>query len=467
MHTARAHGFNNVHDYLIHRITGESPEIIAERKRGKAWCQTSELSLTERLKLEDEHVERMKCVKSAAEIGLRKRPSFTLSDSRRQNISTTKDSKLHPGSFFENDKYAIMPYDRYAIFPYAVPLPANIVPAQGNFLGLNTQYRPAPMQFQEMGIPYPITFVPYAPHVHVDSYRWHWQFVHVKEEPVECSRPESPPEEKGFICTKILKGEQLEKLKNVPDQSPEAKEKLLREAKKDVEACWNRPSESLKDSSQVCQPNIFLVPHNDCQTALSMVSSDLGKHPSTGHLKVRKGSPICNLQEKKIKHQIADLNLNGNIVREQTTLHVFESAYGGESVTGVLQHREVDLTRYPNRSLDIKNTCLSRMLESTVALSGSRVLQNVKVKEECEDPIILSHFDSARDKVFASHQLDENIQGFVINKDNDDHSTNIYEVILNFLFILCVFVCVWRRRIHHPLKLNVLVSALLPILEWY
>ena len=129
------------------------------------------------------------------------------------------------------------------------------------------------MQIQEMEMPYPITLVPYTPHVHIDSYRWHWQFVHVKEEAVECLRTESSREEKGFICTKILKGEQLKKQKNLPDQSLEPKDFLLRDLKMAEEAHQNkRSSESLKDSEQVYQPNVVLVPPDDHQTILSMVA---------------------------------------------------------------------------------------------------------------------------------------------------------------------------------------------------
>lgn len=36
---ARLEGFSNVHDYLIHKQTGEKPETIAARKHQYAWCR--------------------------------------------------------------------------------------------------------------------------------------------------------------------------------------------------------------------------------------------------------------------------------------------------------------------------------------------------------------------------------------------------------------------------------------------
>ncbi|KAI5068472.1 hypothetical protein GOP47_0016817 [Adiantum capillus-veneris] len=38
----RAHGFDNVHDYLIHLETGESAYMISARKSGKGWCSSYE-----------------------------------------------------------------------------------------------------------------------------------------------------------------------------------------------------------------------------------------------------------------------------------------------------------------------------------------------------------------------------------------------------------------------------------------
>lgn len=35
---ARARGFTNVHDYLIHLETGEAPDTIGDRKRGHEWA---------------------------------------------------------------------------------------------------------------------------------------------------------------------------------------------------------------------------------------------------------------------------------------------------------------------------------------------------------------------------------------------------------------------------------------------
>ncbi|CAM6110191.1 unnamed protein product [Calypogeia fissa] len=38
--TAREHGFSNVHDYLVHLETGESPAAITSRKHGRGWTAT-------------------------------------------------------------------------------------------------------------------------------------------------------------------------------------------------------------------------------------------------------------------------------------------------------------------------------------------------------------------------------------------------------------------------------------------
>ena len=164
----------------------------------------------------------------------------------------------------------------------------------------------------------------------------------------------------------------------------------------------------------------------------------MGKHPSTDNLKALKSSAICNIQQNKTKHEIEDLNLDGNVAEEQKTPHVFKSdltKHRGEFITGILQHKEVDQTRAPKEKSDIKNTHSSLTLESTVALSGIPVSHNVKVKEECEDPISLSHLDITKDKLCASHQLDKQFQGFVINRNNDGHSTNTSKVTFNFFFI--------------------------------
>lgn len=35
--TARSAGFDNVHDFLIHLVTGDASEVIAQRKEGHEW----------------------------------------------------------------------------------------------------------------------------------------------------------------------------------------------------------------------------------------------------------------------------------------------------------------------------------------------------------------------------------------------------------------------------------------------
>jgi hypothetical protein len=307
------------------------------------------------------------------------------------------------------------------------------------------QYRSPSIQLQEMEMSYPSTLVPYAQHVHVDSYQWYSQFIHVKEEAIECLGSESPPEEKGFIYTKILQDEQLRK-QNIPDQSLVEKEQLLGE-RKAGDACWNRSLEFFQDSEQVGQPNVVVASHNDCQTSLSMASAEATKHQSNDDLKSSKGSSICSLQGKKINHQIKDFSLDVSIDREEKPLFAFECTIaknGGESVTGISQHGEVDLIRDLNKSSNAKDANVSHVLEYGVASSGAPVLQNVKVKDEFEDPILLSHISCERDKVLPSHQLDEKFQGFVINKGNNDLCPTTSKVILNFLFIS---LCVRRRRV--------------------
>lgn len=93
VHTARACGFTNVHDYLIHKNTGESQENIAERKLGKGWCQTGQLSPTKKQKIEDDKVERVERT-SDIEGGCRKRLSFNSCDSGQQVNNMSADDKL-------------------------------------------------------------------------------------------------------------------------------------------------------------------------------------------------------------------------------------------------------------------------------------------------------------------------------------------------------------------------------------
>ncbi|KAH7307037.1 hypothetical protein KP509_22G043400 [Ceratopteris richardii] len=62
VHTARACGFTNVHDYLINQKTGESEDIIARRKLGKGWCQTDYLLFCKKQKrIEDDCVVEVSC----------------------------------------------------------------------------------------------------------------------------------------------------------------------------------------------------------------------------------------------------------------------------------------------------------------------------------------------------------------------------------------------------------------------
>eukprot|EP00250_Pteridium_aquilinum_P001638 c11833_g3_i1 orf=1-684(-) len=76
VHTARACGFSNVHDYLIFKKTGESEEIIAKRKQGKGWCQTNPTSFHKKQKRVKDDTE--------IEAGCRKRLSFTSCDTDSQ-----------------------------------------------------------------------------------------------------------------------------------------------------------------------------------------------------------------------------------------------------------------------------------------------------------------------------------------------------------------------------------------------
>lgn len=54
----QARGFDNVHDYLIHLETGESPMSISARKLGKGWCRTNEQSVPKSNKKSKDHEQR-------------------------------------------------------------------------------------------------------------------------------------------------------------------------------------------------------------------------------------------------------------------------------------------------------------------------------------------------------------------------------------------------------------------------
>lgn len=95
MHTARACGFTNVHDYLIHQKTGQSEETIAKRKQGKGWCQTNPSSFRKKQKKNADA--------TGVEASCRKRLKFTSSDDdlpgkrwdkSLQSNALSKDEKL-------------------------------------------------------------------------------------------------------------------------------------------------------------------------------------------------------------------------------------------------------------------------------------------------------------------------------------------------------------------------------------